>query len=311
MTTQVLTERAVIGRFYARLEQGSHPWANALCWDNPNADQGVGIAEKYRWLGQSPAPREFVGPRQAKQLSQFGYDIVNKRWEATIKIPLLDWQLDKTNQIMVRVDDLAARFDLHRARLLSLLMIAGESTTCYDGQYFFDIDHAESGSSQSNDISYNVTTATAPTAAEMSEAIMSTVQAMLAFKDNEGEPVNEGARGFDIIVPATFWFPASMAIGARVFAAGADNPIAVGQMDGFSFKLHANPRLTWTDRFAVFRRDGQTKPFIFQSDGGVKTKLLGPDSEYATLNDEVLFTADAINNAGYGDWKHACLCTLT
>jgi hypothetical protein len=318
MGTQVLTERAVIGRFYARLEQGAHPWANALCWDNPNADQGVGIAEKYRWLGQAPTPREFIGPLQAKELSQFGYDITNKRWESSIRFPLLDWTHDKTGQIMVRVDDMASRFDMHRARLLSTLMINAEATACYDGQYFFDDDHPESGASQSNDLSVDISalpvtnhgSTTAPSAAEMTHCIMQAVQAMLGFKDDQGEPVNENARAFDVIVPATFWFAASMAVGARVLASGEDNPVAVGSMDGFKFNLHSNARLTWTTKFAVFRRDGVTKPFIFQSDGGVKTKLLGPDSEHATLNDEVLFTADAINNAGYGDWKHACLVTL-
>lgn len=318
MGTQVLTERAVIGRFYARLEQGAHPWANALSWDNPNADQGVGIAEKYRWLGQAPVPREFIGPRQAKELSQYGYDITNKRWEASIKIPLLDWQLDKTNQIMVRVDDMATRFDMHRARLLSTLMVNGEATTCYDGQYYFDTDHAESGAAQSNDLSVDVSalptsthgSTTAPAPAEMTHCIMQATQAILGFKDDQSEPVNENARAFDVIVPASLWLAASVAVGAKTLASGEDNVVAIGQMDGFRFNVHANARLTWTDRFAVFRRDGQTKPFIFQSDGGVKTKLLGPDSEYATLNDEVLFTADAINAAGYGDWKHACLVTM-
>lgn len=317
--TQILSERAVIGRFYSRIEQGAHPWANDLSWDNPGADQGTEVAERYPWLGQAPVPREFVGPRQTKQLRVDAYEIRNKRWETSLEFPLQHWNNDKTGQIMVRVDDAAARYETHKARLLSQLIIAGESTACYDGQYFFDTDHAESGSAQSNDLSVDISalpctnhgSTAAPSAAEMALSIMQGVQSILGFRDDQGEPVNEEAGDFRVLVPATLWMTALTAVGAKVLDSGSDNPAAIGQMDGLRIRVHSNARLSWTDRFAIFRADGQVKPFIFQSAGGVKTKLLGPDSEYATVNDRVMFTADAENNAGYGDWKHACLVTMT
>jgi len=79
MGTEVLSERAVIGGFYKALQQGAHPWANDLAFYNGTANQGLDVAEKYPWLGQAPAPREFVGGRQAKQLAQSAYNLRNKR----------------------------------------------------------------------------------------------------------------------------------------------------------------------------------------------------------------------------------------
>lgn len=320
MGTEVLSERAVIGGFYQALQQGAHPWANDLAFYNGTANQGLDVAEKYPWLGQAPAPREFVGGRQAKQLAQSAYTLRNKRWEASLKVPVLDWTKDKTGQIMVRVNDLASRYMAHRARLLSALMIAGEATACYDGQYFYDTDHAEGGSgTQSNDLSVDISalptaqhgSTTVPSAGEMALCIMQAVAAIYGFKDDQGEPMNEGATDFRVMVPISLWAATSAAVGGKVLASGEDNPVAIAQMDGFRLRIHANARLTWTDRFSVFRADGAVKPFIFQEDGGVNSKILGPDSEYATINDECLVTTDAVNNAGYGYWQHACLVTMT
>lgn len=318
MGTEVLSERAVIGRFYKALEQGEHPWANDLAFYNGQANQGLDIAEKYPWLGQAPVPREFVGGRQAKQLRQDAYTIRNKRWEASLKVPLMDWRQDKTGQIQVRIDDLARRYMAHRARLLSTLIVGGATGLCYDGQYFFDTDHAESGTNQSNKLSVDISalpcaqhgSITAPSAAELAHSIMQGIAAVYGFKDDQGEPMNEEAVDFRVMVPISLWMPATAAVGAKTLAGGEDNPVAIASMDGFRLRIHANARLTWTDTLSVFRGDGSVKPFIFQEDGGVNSKILGPDSEYATLNDECLVTTDAINNAGYGYWQHACQVTM-
>lgn len=320
MGTQALSVREIVGSFYKSLEQASHPWANDLAFYNGVANQGLDVAEKYPWLGQAPVPREFLGGRHPKQLSQQAYELRNKRWEASIKVPLLDWQKDKTGQIQVRVADLASRYMAHRARLLSSLMIAGESANCYDGQHFFDVDHAEGASgSQSNDLSIDISalpasahgSTTAPSAGELALCVLQGIAAIYGFKDDQGEPMNEDATDFRVMVPVSLWMPMTSAIGAKVLASGQDNPVAVAAVDGFRVRVHSNARLTWTDRFAIFRADGAVKPFIFQEDGGVNSKVLGPESEYATLNDEVLVTTDAINNAGYGYWQHACLVTMT
>ena len=141
-------------------------------------------SETYAWLGQSPAMREWIGGREAKGFRENGITIANKKYEATLEIPL-DWmRRDKTGQIQVRIDEMAQRANAHWAKLLTALIEAGEAATlgtCYDGQYFFDTDHSEGDSgTQSNDISVDITTTTAPTAAEMGNG------------DSDRDPENHG-----------------------------------------------------------------------------------------------------------------------
>lgn len=324
MSTEILSAREVVGIFYHALEQGAHPWASKISWRNGAANQGLDVVEKYRWLGQAPTPREFVGGRQPGQLATAGYDIRNKRWEASLRVPLLDWRKDKTGQIQVRIRDLARRYGVHIARLLSTLIVNGHNTLCYDGQYFWDTDHAEGSSgTQSNSISVDISTlpvsqhgsTTAPSPAEMAYCILLAIQQIMSFVDDQGEPMNEEAKTFEVMVPTALWVPALTAVGAAVLDGGADNMVRVGTLNGLQINVHQNARLNaWTTTFAVFRSDGDVKPFIYQEDGAdsaVNIKILGPDSEYATVNDECLITTDSINNAGYGYWQHACLVTMT
>jgi hypothetical protein len=53
----------------------------------------------------------------------------------------------------------------------------------------------------------------------------------------------------------------------------------MGSLGGFGFDLAINPRLTWTDKFALFRTDGNVKPFIRQEEGGIKISAIAEGSE--------------------------------
>lgn len=323
MSTEILSQREVVGMFYAALAQGAHPWASRVSWRNGGADRLPGENELYAWLGQAPTPREFVGGRQPVQLAQNAYELANKRWESSITVPLLHWRKDKTGQIQVRIQELARRYGVHLARLISTLKLNGHSFLCYDGQYFYDTDHAEGSSgSQSNLLSADISaypcthhgTTTAPSPCEMAHAIMAAIEAMLGYVDDRGEPMQEDARSFLVQVPTSLWKAAILAVGAKVLDSGDDNVIAIGTSQGLSIEVAMNARLnSWTASFTVDRLDGQVKPYIYQEDGadaGVNMKILGPESEYATLNDACLVTTDAINNAGYGYWQQSAKVTL-
>jgi phage major head subunit gpT-like protein len=323
MSTELLSQREVVGMFYAAIAQWAHPWADRLSWRNGQADRLPGENETYAWLGQSPTPREFVGGRQPQQLATNAYEITNKRWESSIEVPKLHWIKDKTGQIQIRVQELARRYGVHKARLISTLKIGGGAALCYDGQYFYDTDHAEGASgTQSNLISANISDypctqhgiVTAPSPCEMAHSIMAAIAAMLSFKDNQGEPMQEEASEFLVMVPTTLWLAAILAVGAKVLDGGDDNVVAIGKMNGLSISVAMNARLNaWTDSFTVDRLDGQVKPFIYQEDGGdtgINMKILGPDSEYACVNDRCLVTTDTINNAGYGYWQQSVKVTM-
>jgi phage major head subunit gpT-like protein len=275
-------------------------------------------SETYKWLGQAPAMREWVGGRHAKGFRENGIVIANKKFEATLEVPV-DWlRRDKTGQLMVRIDELAGRTVTHWQKLLSDLIAAGEASGCYDGQYFFDTDHAEGGSgTQSNDITVDISavpasvhcSATMPSTEEIREMILQGAQTILGFVDDQGEPMNEMARDFVVMVPTPWWSRAAAAISNPVVGGGDTNVMT--NLDGFAFSMATNPRLAWTDKLAVFRADGAVKPFILQEEEGVTVSAVAEGSELEFHEDKHEYGVKALRNVGYGYWQHGCLVQAT
>ena len=272
-------------------------------------------SETYKWLGQAPAMREWIGGRQARALRDAGVTITNKTFEATLEVLLDEIRRDKTGQVMVRVRELAQRTNAHWAKLLTDLIIAGESTACYDGQYFFDTDHQEQDSAtQSNDITSDITTTTAPTAGEFETAILKSMEAIIGFVDDTNEPMNETAKSFLVMVPVPFMSAAAAAIGSEIIVDSSTSRtnriLTLGSLGGFTVELAVNARLTWTTKFATFRTDAETKALIRQEEEAVTVDALAEGSEEEVKNKRHLYGVKAIRNVGYGYWQRACLTTF-
>lgn len=314
-TLATLSSRAVIGMYYEALEaQAGMGWIDAVS-NYFNSDQG---SEEYAWVGMPPALREWVGGRHAKGFSANGITIANKHFEATVEILLKDLRRDKTGQLRARMAELAERGNTHFASLLSSLVVAGESTVCYDGQYYFDTDHSEGNSGTlSNDITTDISAlpaavhgaaVTAPSPEEMQQAILNSVAQMFTFKDDQGEPLNETAQNFLVMVPIGL----SNAARAGLSMARAAGP-STFQVDGMNISLAVNPRLTaggWTDKFVTFRTDGSIRPLIRQEETEPAIKVKDEESEFAFDNDAIQVGIDTWRNVGYGRWQGAVLNTL-
>jgi len=307
---QLLTSRAVIGAFYQRLEAATNDsWVNGISMYF-NSDQE---SETYEWLGNSPAMREWVGGRLAKGMTGQGITIKNLDFEATLEIPTKWMRRDKSGQIMVRVNELADRAVTHWQSLMSDLIANGESTVCYDGQYFFDTDHSEGDSgTQSNDITVDISavpgddgTTTAPSPEEIRAMAFAAVEQMMSLKDDQGEPMNEMARSFQVMVPTSYFTAAAAALRNPILGGGDTNVMT--NLDGYNFSLAVNPRLTWTDKLAVMRTDGSVKPFIRQEEQGVQVSAVAEGSELEFNENMHRYGVSASRNVGYGYWQHACL----
>ena len=312
-----LSSRAIIGAFFLALEQRGSMWTDPLMMKTMS-DQA---SEEYKWLGMAPMMREWIGGRQAKGLRENGFTVENKKFEATLEVSVDDIRRDKTDQIMLRVRDLARRTADHPAKLMSDLLLTAETALCYDGQAFFDTDHSEGDSGTiSDDLSFDIDvdgasvpsaeqgTTTAPGVGVMELAILNAIQAMFGFKDDQGEPLNQGATDFMVMVPVPFWTRALAALRAPVTGQGRTNTLVAA--DGFNINLQVNPRLTWTTKFAVFRTDAETKPFFWQEELPVEIAAVAEGSELEFDEDIHRYGVKAINNVGFGFWQHACLTTL-
>ncbi|MDR7220352.1 Mu-like prophage major head subunit gpT family protein [Aminobacter aminovorans] len=304
---QKITTNGVKGMILARLDTGPAGWVMALAM-RVTSDQA---SEDYAWLGASPALREFIGGRTPAELRENSFSISNKDFEGSITIKSKDMRRDKLGVISVRVNQLADRANDHPAKLMSALIVNGESTPCYDGQYFFDTDHVEGESGTlSNDINFDVATPTAPTDDEFAEAILAGIQAMYGFKDDRGEPINQSATEFTVMVPVPF-MGAALKASAILLGNGGKTATLAALKGQININIVINPRLPWTTKFGIFRTDEAAKAFILQEEQIPDVIALGEGSEYEQLNKEQLFGVDWTGNVGYGYWQFACLVTLT
>jgi phage major head subunit gpT-like protein len=312
MGASSLSSRAIIGAFFARLEQNlGGLWIPKLGMGPFESDQA---SETYNWIGNAPAMREWIGGRNAKGFRENGITIVNKKFEATLEVLVDEIRRDKTGQVMIRINEMADRTNAHWAKLLSALIVAAETGLCYDGQYFFDTDHVEGDSgTQSNDIGASAASATAPTAAEYELAILASVSKILGYLDDQGEPMNEGAKEFLIMVPPTHMAAAVAAVTNPVITdASGSRTNTLNNLSEFAINVVTNPRLSsWTTKFATFRADGNVKPFILQEELPVEISAIAEGSELEFTEDKHQYGVKAIRNVGYGYWQHACLTTFS
>lgn len=288
-------------------------WAPQVAWLNDESDREV---EEYKWLGSVPQLKQWIGAREEEQLAKYSQEIRNFTYESTLPIPLNDLRRDKTGQIRARVGDLARRTASHWNKILSPYINTGTAGTnglAYDGQFFYDTDHNESGSNQSNDLtateipSANVATPAAPTADEYAKVIVETVAYMEGLTDDQGEPINTDISRVEIHVSkATHAAAARQAIALNNLTAGATNPVQSLANMGIAFTVRRNPRLTAADAAHFFLLDDTTdRPFILQDEQGVETQLLGAGSDEEFKNDRHVFGVRAVRGVGYGRWQRA------
>ena len=310
-----ITVKEINGMIFDELENAAMMnWVGPLSlFTTSNSAQ-----EKYGWLGQVPIMRKWDGPRELKQLTEFNFTIVNEPYEATLAVNKKDQMRDKTGQLKIRIADLARREQSHWANLLSTLINNAKTENSFDGVSFFNASH-ESGDSgtlsnllTSTDVTdLNVATATAPTASEMANAINGVIGQFYTFKDDQGEPINEGATKFIVMTGAApIWRAAQTAATKRIVEGTIDNPIVDS---GLTIEVVFNSRLStdFTDEFIVFRSDDSIGPFIRQQEGPIEVESLVDGSDHAFKNHEWLFGINTSRAAGFGLWQNAIHATLS
>jgi phage major head subunit gpT-like protein len=264
-------------------------------------------SETYKWLGTVPQMREWGTGRLARGLRTESYSVENLKYEATIEVDRDEISDDQTGQIRLRVGELAQRAATHKDYLLGQLLINGESAGFlgYDGVPFFSASHASGASgNQDNLMSYDATTPTSPSVDEFKGALRAAVARMLAFKDDQGEPMPIGATGLACVVPPGLYFTALEAINATVI--GGTSNVLEGVARVVSF-----PWLTNGAKWYLLKTDGVIRPFIFQDREPVEFGALTETSEDGFKREKFLFGVRARYRMTYGYWQFAVRTLFT
>jgi len=154
----------------------------------------------------------------------------------------------------------------------------------------------------------------APSVEEMGWAIVNGINAILGFKDDQGEPMNEDGREFLVMVgtPA-LWSALNGALGSSVVVdAGAAVTNVLSTLEGFKIRGEFNPRLAaLTTQMLIFRTDSDVKPFIRQEEEPIKMSAIAEGSELEFNEDVHHYGIKALRNVGYGYWQMASYSTFS
>jgi phage major head subunit gpT-like protein len=284
--------------------KAASPFYPTVC----NVIPSDGYDEAYGMLGNMPGVREWLGDRQFKELRAANFSIVNKHWESSLLIKKTDIADDRMGMYGPLMENLAEEATFHPDELLFSALVAGESTACFDGQFFFDTDHSwgDSGT-QDNDLTYAAATGTAPTAAEFLGAYHQARAAMLKFKTDQGKLLNRptldgGLKNLLIMVNPDFELVARTAIQATLAGGGNSNIV----LD--SPRIVSSAYFTDASKMYMFNLEGALKPFVFQAREPLSRMTKGLDD---LETKDVKFMTEARYNVGYLAWWKGVLTTFT
>lgn len=283
--------------------KGASPFYPSICTIVPSE----GSDEQYGMLGNSNGVREWLGERKFKELRAANFTIVNKHWESSELIKKTDIADARTLKYGPILEQLAVEAAYHPDELLFSTIIAGESTACFDGQYFFDTDHAwgDSGT-QDNDLTYAAATGTVPTTDEFNAAFHQARTAMMKFKNDQGKllnrPTSTGMSGLMVLVPPELEKVAITALTPGIIS-GNNTNIVIDPP-----RVVCSAYLTDAAKFYVINTNSMLKPFVFQAREPLTRQMKGLED---IETKDVKFMTEARYNLGYLAWWSSVLTTFT
>jgi phage major head subunit gpT-like protein len=296
-----VTLRTLTQKFDLRVAAAT-PFYPQMC----NVVPSDGADEAYGMLGNMPGVREWLGDRKFNELRAGQFVIANKLWEDSVLIKKTDLADDRMGMYGPVMEDLAIEASYHPDELFFTSLVAGESTACFDGQYFFDTDHSwgDSGT-QSNSLTYAAATGTVPTSTEFKAAFHAARAAMLKFKNDQGRllnrPISTGLSNLLILVNPDFEQVAKEAVTAVMISSTSNVVVDAPRVVSSAY-------LTDSSKMYLFNLDGAYKPFVFQAREPISRTMKGLDD---IETKDVKFMTQARYNLGYFAWWKGVLTTFT
>jgi phage major head subunit gpT-like protein len=250
-------------------------------------------SESYKWLGEVPVVREWIGDKAISGLKDYGYTIQNKKWEATLKVSREAIEDDEVGVILPSIQTLAQEGQGFRGRLVSDLVINGTTNLAFDGQAFF----------ANRSVNDNLLAGTGTTLAQLTTDLTTAQATMMQFVDDAGQPF--GFVADTIVCPAQLQnlFKQIVASQTSVVAtaSGVVNPFY-----GSIVRVVVDPRLTDVNDWYLLCTDYPLRPFIYQErKAPTMTSANNSSDTNVFMRSEYLYSVEARGNAGYGFYQMA------
>ncbi|GHD63849.1 Mu-like prophage major head subunit gpT family protein [Jeongeupia chitinilytica] len=249
----------------------------------------------YKWLSTFPRMQKWIGEKAVKALAASSYSITNDDWEATVEVDRNDIMDDNLGIYAPQAQMAGQSAKQLPDEIVFDLVNRGFTTLCYDGQYFFDVDHPVNGQSVSNKGTKKLSVAT-QAAAQASYGAGRT--AMKKFKDEEGRPLN--------ITPNVLLVGPALEDTARALL--TNDRLEDGKANPYkgTAELVVDGRLTSDDAWFLLDTTKPVKPLIYQERmKPVFVEQTDPQADSVFMRKKFKFGAEARGNGGYAFWQLA------
>lgn len=307
-----LSSRGIKGMIMADLEKSDEMDYPAMIGTNPLAsDQEI---ETYEWVASQARIRSFKNGRAPTEYDVYELTIKNEPFEASVDVPKVWVDRDKTGQIRERIGELGEEGNEHWGELITDLIENGETELGYDETPYFGTTHQQGKSGVfanyligSSTAWLNVSDPENPTAAELAIIAMRAVQHMRSWKKGNGKAANRQARRFGIMVPNNMEAAMETALTATLMGSGTGSYTnTTAESDRLKFEMIPNGNLTFLKKLYVFRLDKPNgKAFIRQQEKDYQIASKAEGSEYEFDTGRWQFGIDASRGVGYGDHYQA------
>lgn len=244
--------------------------------------------QDYKWLGQIPGMREWIGEREIQSLAAYGYTIENKKFEQTIGVPRDDIEDDKYGVYSVLFSQMGEAAAMHPDELVFGAMMDGFTKACYDGKAFFAENHESGGETYSNKGDERLSR----------ESYKKARKSIMSIKGDKGKSLK--------LLPDLLVVSPALEEEARLILEADQINGTTNVLKGTA-KLHVEPILAaHEDYWFLLCTNRFLKPFIYQLRKKPKFESLTKETdENVFMLGEFLYGVDGRSNAGYGFWQMA------
>jgi len=258
----------------------------------------TGSRTVHGFLAKLPRMREWLGDRVIQNAETHAHTIENKNFELTFAVSRNDIEDDSIGVYSPIIQAYAQQVALYPDDLLLTALMDGESTVCYDGQYFFDTDHPVNKYDSSSASQQNYWSSGKALSAANYTAVRA---AMRGFKGEDGKSLRVNPKL--LVVPPQLEETAKRIVMAdntdnTAGTAGITN-VNKGTAEVLVIEDLADEATTWY----LLDTTKPVKPFVFQERQAARFfSDTSPDSESVKMKRQFMFGADTRGNVGHGLW---------